>query len=82
MAIDLAAFGEAEVIKGRVDVIAAEVHQSRRAEDTPRLFVPGEIEDEIEADYAANGILLARETVDGIRSVARSLGTTTELLPL
>jgi LDH2 family malate/lactate/ureidoglycolate dehydrogenase len=82
MAIDLAAFGEAEAVKGRVDAIAEEVHQSRRAEGTPRLFIPGEIEDEIEADYAANGILLARETVGGIRSVARTLGTTTELLPL
>jgi len=82
MAIDLAAFGEAEVVKGRVDAIAEEVHQSRCAEGTLRLFIPGEIEDEIEAGYAAKGISLARETVEGIRRVARSLGTRTELLPI
>ena len=76
MAIDIAAFTEVQSVKDRVDQIIDEVHHSRRASGVARLLVPGELENDIETDYAKRGILLARETVNGIRDAATRLGTT------
>lgn len=71
MAIDISAFAEVDEVKTRVDRIIAEVHGSRRAPGTERLFVPGEIEAGFEADYGRDGIVLARETIDDINRAAQ-----------
>ncbi len=72
MAIDLSAFDDVEKVKERLDGIIAEVHQSRRAPDTQRLFVPGEIEADFEEAYARDGILLSQDTMDGITLAAEA----------
>ncbi len=73
MAIDIAAFADAETVETRVDGIIAEVHHSLFGPGTERLFVPGEIEADFEAEYRARGILLPQETVAGIETAAASL---------
>ena len=72
MAMDIAAFDDIERVKERVDGVIAEVHRSRRARDTDRLFVPGEIEAEFEAGYTRDGILLTQDTIAGIALAAKS----------
>ena len=73
MAIDITAFDDIESVKERVDGIIAEVHRSRRAHNTDRLLVPGEIEADLEAAYVREGILLTQDTVSGIALAAKSL---------
>lgn len=73
-AIDIAAFQDVESFKERVDAVIDEVHESRPRAGASRLFVPGEIEAEIESDYVGNGILLARTTVDDVAAAADALG--------
>jgi LDH2 family malate/lactate/ureidoglycolate dehydrogenase len=72
-AIDITAFEDVECFKSRVDGVIDEVHGSRRRQDVPRLFVPGEIEAELEALYDRDGILLAGTTVDDIAVAATAL---------
>ena len=72
-AVDISAFEELDRLKVRVDGIIDEVHRSPRREGVTRLFVPGEIEADLEADYGRNGILLAGTTVDDIAVAAAAL---------
>ncbi len=76
MAIDIAAFGNVDIVKKRVDAVIAQVHDSRRAPNTDRLFVPGEIEADFEAAYTRDGILLTQDTIAGIALAAKSLNVT------
>jgi len=73
-AIDIAAFQEVESFKTRVDAVIDEVHQSRPRAGGSRLYVPGEIEADLEFAYARDGIPLARRTVDDIVAAADALG--------
>jgi LDH2 family malate/lactate/ureidoglycolate dehydrogenase len=72
-AIDIAAFQDPAEFKRRVDTIIDHVHNSRRMPGVERLFVPGEIEFEIEAAHRRDGILLSGPTVDDIAAAAKSL---------
>lgn len=74
IAVDIAAFIDPSELRARVDAILRQVRGSRRREGVERLYAPGDIEAEIEADYAREGVLLARETFDGVRAAARELG--------
>ena len=82
MAIDIAAFDDVQATKERVDGITAEVHRSRRAPGTSRLFVPGEIEGEFEADYTRDGILLSQDTITGIETTVKALDVASRLSKL
>jgi ureidoglycolate dehydrogenase (NAD+) len=73
-AIDIAAFQEVESFKMRVDAVIDEVHQSRPRTGGSRLYVPGEIEADLESAYARDGIPLARTTVDDLVAAADTLG--------
>jgi ureidoglycolate dehydrogenase (NAD+) len=73
-AIDIAAFQEIESFKTRVDAVIDEVHGSRPRAGVSRLFVPGEIETDLESAYAHDGIPLARTTVDDVVAAAGTLG--------
>jgi LDH2 family malate/lactate/ureidoglycolate dehydrogenase len=73
MAINVAFFEDVAAFKHRVDAIAEHVHTSRRSSGIDTLYTPGEIERRIFRDYAANGILLATDTINGILSAAEEL---------
>ena len=73
-AIDVGAFEDPVRFRARVDEIIEEVHASRPAPGTKRLLVPGELEAELEAAYARDGIPLAAATLDGIVAAAAALG--------
>lgn len=73
-AIDVSAFVDAATFRKRVDGVIDEVHASGRRDGVDRLYVPGEIEAEFEAEYARTGIALAAETINDILSAAERLG--------
>lgn len=75
-AIDISFFEDVEVFKSRADTVVDQVHNSGRRAGVDRLYVPGEIEDEIEA-ASSSGIALAGTTINDIVAAARELGVDT-----
>ncbi|MGE0503397.1 MAG: Ldh family oxidoreductase [Rhizobiaceae bacterium] len=73
MAIDIAAFTPLETFRHRLDSVIDEMRNSRRREGVDRIFVPGDIERDIERYYAENGILLSAETVNDVAATAGAL---------
>lgn len=74
VAIDVSAFTDLATLMSRVDAVGEQVHSSRRRVGVERLYVPGELEAEIEASTERNGIPLARQTIEDIVSEAQKLG--------
>jgi len=74
IAIDIAAFVEPAEFRRRVDAAAAQIRGSTRRAGVDRLLVPGELEADIEAEYARTDILLSAATIDGIAAAATGLG--------
>ncbi len=74
MALDVAAFVDVETFKDRVDGIVRQAHASRRAPGVERLYVPGEIERELEAARLADGIPLNDATLADVAAAARRFG--------
>lgn len=79
-AINVAFFQDVAAFKARADAVIAQVHDSGRREGVERLYVPGEIEAELEA-ASADGIHLPGTTVDDIIAAARDLGVDASPLP-
>lgn len=77
-AINVAFFEDVGIFKARADTVIDQVHQSGRRAGVERLYIPGEIEDELEAASSA-GIVLAGTTFDDIMTVARDLSVDTSL---
>jgi len=75
LAINVAAFTDLPAFRQRVDTIVREVRASRRAPVVDRVFAPGEIEQNTEWRYRAEGIPLAAATVDDLEAAAASIGT-------
>ena len=73
LAIDVGSFVDPDGFRARVDGIVDQVHGSCRREGVDRLYVPGEIERDVEREYAAEGILLSADTIDGIAAQAARL---------
>jgi LDH2 family malate/lactate/ureidoglycolate dehydrogenase len=73
VAINVAFFEDVLSFKQRVQTIADQVNTSQRRAGVDKLYTPGEIEREIAKDYAANGILLSGETINGILNAATEL---------
>jgi LDH2 family malate/lactate/ureidoglycolate dehydrogenase len=73
-ALDIGAFQDLAYFETRVDGIIDEVHASCARDGSLRLLVPGEIEADLQAAHARDGIPLAGATVDNIAAAAEALG--------
>jgi L-2-hydroxycarboxylate dehydrogenase (NAD+) len=73
-AINLAAFGEVDAFKARVDSLVRDLRGSNRMPGVERIFVPGERSHEIRAHRAHHGIPIAPELMRGLNQVADQLG--------
>jgi len=71
-AINVAFFQDVVAFKARTDTVIAQVHNSTRRAGVERLYVPGEIEADLEA-ASVDGIYLPGTTVDDIIGAARDL---------
>jgi LDH2 family malate/lactate/ureidoglycolate dehydrogenase len=74
LALHVAAFEDVATFKSRIDRIVRQIHDSRRAPGVERLYVPGEMEAEFEAQRRHNGIPLNDVTLAGIATAARRFG--------
>jgi LDH2 family malate/lactate/ureidoglycolate dehydrogenase len=77
LALDIDAFEDVGRFQARIDGIIRQMRDSRRAPGVDRLYVPGEIEAELEADRIATGIPLNDATLADLAKVARLLGVNT-----
>ena len=78
-ALDIAAFQPLEEVKARVDAISRQIQESQPAQEGTHLYPPGLLEAEFEAAYA-HGIPLNDATIESIRSAARAVGLSGEVL--
>lgn len=74
------AFQDPDLVTGRVDRVIRELRSSRPAEGVARIYSPGEVEAETEAQYGADGIPLNDETLEGLRTSATRLGVEASLV--
>ena len=74
LAIHIASFESPDRFRERVDGIVRQIHQSRRAPDVERLYVPGELEEEFSERYQREGIPLNAATLRDLRAAAESFG--------
>jgi LDH2 family malate/lactate/ureidoglycolate dehydrogenase len=71
LALHVAAFEDVTTFKSRIDKIVRQVHDSRRAPGVERLYVPGEMEAELEMQRRRDGIPLNDITLADITTAAR-----------
>ena len=81
IAINVAGFQPVDRFKQRVDAISRQIQDSRRRDGVERLYPPGLLEAEFERRYAAEGIPLNDETIEGIRAAGRKVGIKRALFP-
>jgi len=74
LALRVAAFEDMATFKSRIDGIVRQIHESRRAPGVERLYVPGEMEVEFEAERRRDGIPLNDATLAGITTAAQRFG--------
>ena len=80
VALDIAAFQPLEEVRARADKISQEIQQSCPVDPATRLYPPGLLEAEFERLYGRDGIPLSDATIEGIRSAARKMGMSGEVL--
>ena len=80
LALNIAAFEEVATFKTRMDTIIRECRGTRLTAGVRRVFVPGEMEAELERRQLAEGIPLNEATIAGIRNVAVMLGVDAAIL--
>lgn len=80
VAINVAALQDIDDVRGRSDKILSQIKQSGRAAGKDRLFVPGEIEASLEAQFQDEGIPLNDETLNDLLKIAQSVGANVEQL--
>ncbi|SDB54626.1 Ldh family oxidoreductase [Bauldia litoralis] len=73
MAINVAFFEDVARFKTRTDGVIAQVHTSGRRDGVERLYVPGEIESDLEA-ASRDGIVLPGTAIDDIVAAGKALG--------
>jgi LDH2 family malate/lactate/ureidoglycolate dehydrogenase len=73
LALKIAAFEDVPTFKARMDRLIAEYKGTRLAPGVRRVFVPGEMEAELEARQRAEGVPLNEATVQGILDCAARL---------
>ncbi|MBS1825250.1 MAG: Ldh family oxidoreductase [Acidobacteria bacterium] len=69
VAMDVAAFEDAERFRERVDGAVRQIRESRRVEGVEKLYAPGGLEAEIEAEYRRDGIPLNEATWRGLEEL-------------
>jgi L-2-hydroxycarboxylate dehydrogenase (NAD+) len=74
LALNVAAFEDVATFKARMDRIIREYRSTRLAPGFRRVFVPGEMEAELERRQREQGIPLNEATIQGIREAAVRLG--------
>jgi LDH2 family malate/lactate/ureidoglycolate dehydrogenase len=74
LAIDIAAFTDPAAFRARVDTILRQIRRGARAVGVERLYTPGEIEADLEAEHRGTGIPLNDSTLDDVLSAARNVG--------
>ena len=72
--IDVAAFGDVEAFKARVDVLIGDLHDSTRMPDVERIFVPGERSRATKARRTSAGIPIASALLSGLDQLSDQLG--------
>jgi LDH2 family malate/lactate/ureidoglycolate dehydrogenase len=80
LALNIAAFEEVATFKARMDKIIREYRGTRLAAGVKRVFVPGEMEAELERRQRAEGVPLNEATVQGISDAAAGLGVDASVL--
>ncbi|MEM9358052.1 MAG: Ldh family oxidoreductase [Pseudomonadota bacterium] len=80
MAVNVGALQDLDEVRGRSDKFLSQIKRSGRAAGTERLYVPGEIEASLEAQFLDEGIPLNDETINDLIGTARSVGANVELL--
>ncbi len=80
MAINASALQDINEVRERSDKILRQIKQGGCAAGTERLFVPGEIEASLEAQFLNEGIPLNDETINDLVSTARSVEANIEPL--
>jgi LDH2 family malate/lactate/ureidoglycolate dehydrogenase len=74
LALNIAAFADVATFKARMDKIMREYRSTRLAPGVERVWVPGEMEAELERRQREEGVPLNAATVQDIRDVAAQLG--------
>jgi L-2-hydroxycarboxylate dehydrogenase (NAD+) len=74
LAIDIAAFGEVEDFKRRVDAVVRDLRSSRRMPGVERIWLPGEQSQARRVAYARDGIPLSAQLMKNLDQVATELG--------
>ena len=74
LALNIAGFEDVATFKARMDRILREYRGTRLAPRVARVWVPGEMEAELERAQREEGVPLNEETVQGIRDAATRLG--------
>jgi len=75
-AIDVAAFGDADVFKASVDALIRDMRGSSRIPGVERIFVPGERSHETRAIRTRDGIPIGEALMSGLDRLAGELGIT------
>jgi LDH2 family malate/lactate/ureidoglycolate dehydrogenase len=79
MAIKVEAFMPIDVLKARMDSLINELKASRKAPGQERIYIPGEIEFETEAERLEHGIPINQYMLNQLRSLADQTGTAFDL---
>ena len=80
IAINVAFFEDVDRFKSRSDKVIDEVHASCRREGVDRLYVPGEIEADLDA-ASGGGLFLPGTTIEDIIASGKALGVDIAALP-
>jgi LDH2 family malate/lactate/ureidoglycolate dehydrogenase len=74
VAIDVAAFGDLQAFKDRVDVLVDDFRQSRRMPNVDRIWLPGEQSHSKRVEYNRDGIPISAPLLRGLDQLADDLG--------
>ncbi len=72
--IDVNQFMSSESFKGRIDQMINEIKSSPKAEGVDEIYLPGEIETNIQRERKRDGIILDREVYEDIKQAGDELG--------
>ncbi len=73
-AIDVGAFGDVGEFKDKIDAMVREIHDLPRAEGVDRIFVPGEIEFDLEEERSRVGIPVVEDVEKDLMVLADRFG--------
>ncbi len=74
VAIDIAAFGDVNAFKARVDALIDDLHGSQRMPNVDRIWLPGEQSNARRIEYMRNGIPLAASLRQNLDQFADEIG--------